>query len=146
MRRYCLSTMRYKNDKTIRNIEEIMKIVITSSSDNLDGDMDPRFGRCPYFMVVDTESMEFEAIPNPAVTASGGAGIQAAQFIVEKNVNAVVSGNYGPNAHGVLGAASVDLYRTQSLMTIREAVDSFNSEKLDKVNQPTSRSHSGMRG
>ena len=123
-----------------------MKIVITSSVENLDGDMDPRFGRCANFIVVDTETLEFEAIPNPAVSAPGGAGIQAAQFIAEQKVDAVVSGNYGPNAYGVLSAASMDLYQAQSIMTIREVVEAFKAGELQKVGQPTSRSHSGMRG
>ncbi len=123
-----------------------MKIVITSSANNLEGDMDPRFGRCEYFIVVDTDSMDFEAIPNPAVTAPGGAGIQAAQFITEMKVDAVISGNYGPNAYGVLSAAAMDLYRVQTTMTIKDAVAQFNAGELEKVGQPTSRSHSGIQG
>jgi len=123
-----------------------MKLIITSSSDNLNGDMDPRFGRCPFFILVDSETFEFEAIQNPAVSAPGGAGIQAAQFIAEKKVDAVISGNYGPNAYGVLGAASMDLYRVNSPMLVKAAVEAFNSGELQKVDQPTSKSHSGMRG
>ena len=140
-----MSAVWHKNDKTIEQ-EENMKIVITSSVENLDGDMDPRFGRCAYFVVVDTETLDFEAIPNPAVSTPGGAGIQAAQFIAEQEVDAVVSGNYGPNAYGVLSEAKIDLYRTPNTIPIRKVVESFRAGNLEKVDQPTSRSHSGMRG
>ena len=123
-----------------------MKIVITSSGNNLDGDMDPRFGRCEYFIVVDTDSMSFEAIPNPALAAPGGAGIQAAQFIVDLKGDAVISGNYGPNAFGVLSAAAMDLYRIETTMPVKDVVARFNTGELEKVDQPTSGSHSGNQG
>ena len=123
-----------------------MKIVITSSANDLEGDMDPRFGRCEYFIVVDTDSMAFEAIQNPALAAPGGAGIQAAQFIAEMKADAVISGNYGPNAFGVLSATAMDLYRVQTTMTVKDVVAHFNAGELEKVEQPTSRSHSGIQG
>ena len=58
-----------------------MKIGITSTGKNLDAEVDQRFGRCKYFIIVDTDSMEFEAISNENIMASGGAGIQAAQTL-----------------------------------------------------------------
>ena len=75
-----------------------MKICVTSSGDNLDAQLDPRFGRCAYLMIVDSETMQFEAVPNSAAGVTGGAGIQAAQTIANKGAKALITGNVGPNA------------------------------------------------
>jgi hypothetical protein len=75
-----------------------MKIAVSASSPALESPVDPRFGRCLYFLIVDPETMEFEAVENPYVSASGGAGIQAAQLVIQKNVEAVLTGSCGPNA------------------------------------------------
>ncbi|MEA2090316.1 MAG: NifB/NifX family molybdenum-iron cluster-binding protein, partial [Thermoproteota archaeon] len=58
-----------------------MKICVSAVAGDLDAQVDPRFGRCPYFVVVDSETMRFEVVPNVASRAMGGAGIQAAQII-----------------------------------------------------------------
>jgi predicted Fe-Mo cluster-binding NifX family protein len=84
-----------------------MKVAVSASSPDLDSPVDPRFGRCPYYLIVDPESMEFEAVENPHVGAPGGAGIQAAQLVVQKNVEAVLTGRCGPNAFQTLKAAGV---------------------------------------
>ena len=65
-----------------------MRICITSEGDNLDSKVDPRFGRCRYFVIIDTDTIEFEAICNPNIDAMGGAGIQSGQLISEKKVSA----------------------------------------------------------
>ena len=75
-----------------------MKICVSAVANSLDAQLDPRFGRCPYFVIVDLESMQFEAIPNDASGAMGGAGIQAAQTIAGKGVTVLITGNVGPNA------------------------------------------------
>ncbi|NHW44216.1 MAG: dinitrogenase iron-molybdenum cofactor biosynthesis protein, partial [Candidatus Verstraetearchaeota archaeon] len=75
-----------------------MKICVSATSNSLDSLVDPRFGRCPYFIIVDSETMQYEAIPNPAVYAASGAGVQAVQLIVSKGVEVVITGNVGPNA------------------------------------------------
>ena len=69
-----------------------MNIAISASGQNLDAEVDPRFGRCQYFIIADTKTEEFEAINNTSATAAGGAGISAAQMIVEKGVEAVLTG------------------------------------------------------
>ena len=79
-----------------------MKLCITSSGQNLDDTIDPRFGRCQYFIMVDSESMRFEAIQNPAISAGGGAGIQAAQLVANQGAEVVLTGNVGPNAFNTL--------------------------------------------
>jgi len=87
-----------------------MRIVVSTNGKDLDSEASPVFGRCPIYMFVDTETFEFEAVDNPAMSAAGGAGIQAAQFIVSQGAQAVVSGHMGPNAYQVLAAAGVPIY------------------------------------
>ena len=86
-----------------------MKIAISASGPNLDAEVDPRFGRCQYFIIAEPETMEFEAINNSSASAAGGAGISAAQSIVDKGVVAVLTGNCGPNAHQVLVSAGIPI-------------------------------------
>jgi len=75
-----------------------MKIAISPENQNLDSNLDSRFRRCNYFIFIDPDSMEFEAIPNESANAMGGAGIQAVQIIVDKKVDVVITRNIGPNA------------------------------------------------
>lgn len=119
-----------------------MKIAVSATGNELDADVSPVFGRCPYYLVVDTESLKFDAHSNPAQSASGGAGIQAAQFITEQGVAAVLTGNVGPNAHSVLRAAGVEVYLITG-GTIREAVEAFKGGKLQSASQPTVSPHAG---
>jgi predicted Fe-Mo cluster-binding NifX family protein len=84
-----------------------MKLAVSASSPGLDSPVDPRFGRCPFYLIVDPETMEFEAVENPHVGASSGAGVQAAQLVAQKNVGAVLTGSCGPNAFQTLKAAGV---------------------------------------
>ena len=120
-----------------------MKIAITSSGDNLDSQMDPRFGRCQYFMIVDPDTMDFEAMPNESAMASGGAGIQAAQTIVNVGINGVITGNVGPNAFEVLSAAGIETM-TGASGTIRHALELYKSGSLQSTAGATVGSHAGM--
>lgn len=120
-----------------------MKVVITSNGADLDAPASPVFGRCPTYVFVDTETMQFEAVPNPAISASGGAGIQAAQFIIERGAQAVLTGNVGPNAFNVFQAAGVPVYLiTES--TVREAVEAYKSGQLRPVGGANVQAHAGM--
>jgi len=122
-----------------------MKIAITSSGDNLDSQMDPRFGRCQYFMIVDPDTMDFEAMPNESAMASGGAGIQAAQTIVNVGINGVITGNVGPNAFDVLSAAGIETM-TGASGTVRHALELYKSGSLQSTAGATVVSHAGMPG
>ncbi|GAI98203.1 unnamed protein product, partial [marine sediment metagenome] len=84
-----------------------MKIAVSAIAPGLDAEVDPRFGRCQYFIIVDPETMQFEAIENSSAIASGGAGISAAQMIASKRVEAILTGNCGPNAYQVLSPAGI---------------------------------------
>jgi len=83
------------------------RICITSRGKDLGSEIDPRFGRASYFLLIDPETMDLEVIENPNIEASHGAGTQTAQLIAGKNVKAVLTGNCGPNAERVLQAAGI---------------------------------------
>ena len=120
-----------------------MKIVVTANGAGFDAPSSPVFGRCPVYVFVDTDSMESESVDNPAMNASGGAGIQAAQFVVERGVQAVVSGNLGPNAADVLQAANVPLYFFGG-GTVREAVEGYKNGRLSIAGGANVQAHAGM--
>lgn len=120
-----------------------MKICVTSTSNNLDAQVDPRFGRCAYFLIVDSETLEFEAIANVSQDASSGAGIQAAQTIANKGATVVLTGNVGPNAFQALNAAKIDII-TGASGTIKEALEKYKKGELNKTSAPTVGGHFGM--
>jgi predicted Fe-Mo cluster-binding NifX family protein len=121
-----------------------MKVCVTATSGNLDSQVDPRFGRCQYFVIVDSDTMEFEALPNTSASAVGGAGIQAAQTIANKGVKVVITGNVGPNAYQVLSAAGIDVI-TGAFGTVREVVNRFKKGELrESATAPTAPMGFGM--
>ena len=86
-----------------------MKIAVTSTGPTLDDAVEMRFGRCAYFLIIDPDTMEFEALPNPNISLGGGAGIQSAQLMADKGVAIVLTGNCGPNAFQTFGAAGIQV-------------------------------------
>ena len=122
-----------------------MKIAISAVRGHLDASVDPRFGRCAYFLIVDTDTMAFEAIENAAATAAGGAGIQAAQTVANAGAKAVVTGNVGPNAFQTLSSLGLKIY-TGASGTVRQAVEQFKGGQLTESTAATVESHFGMRG
>jgi predicted Fe-Mo cluster-binding NifX family protein len=120
-----------------------MRIVVSAQGDNLDAPASPVFGRCPTYVFVDTETLGFEAVPNPAMNQAGGAGIQAAQFVVSQGAQAVLTGNLGPNAFGVLQAAGVQGYLVGQ-GTVRQAVEAYQSGQLRAMAGANVAGHAGM--
>jgi len=120
-----------------------MKIAVSAAGPSLDSQVDPRFGRCQYLLIVDSESLAFEALENPAVTSPGGAGIQAAQAVVDEGVEAVITGSCGPKAYQVLSAAHIDVLDGVS-GSVREAVEGYRRGELKAAAGPSGRPHSGM--
>jgi predicted Fe-Mo cluster-binding NifX family protein len=120
-----------------------MKIVVTASGASLDAPASPVFGRCLSYVFVDPDTLEFEAVENPAMAAGGGAGIQAAQFVIEQGARAVVTGNVGPNAFNVFRSAGVPVHIGQE-GTVRDAVEAFKANRLREVGGATSPAHAGM--
>jgi predicted Fe-Mo cluster-binding NifX family protein len=122
-----------------------MKIAISATAGNLDTTLDPRFGRCPYFVILDSETMQFETIPNIALSAVGGAGIQAAQVVASKGVKVLITGNVGPNAFQALSATGIKVV-TGAFGTVREVVEKYKHGELKDTSAPTVRGHFGMGG
>jgi predicted Fe-Mo cluster-binding NifX family protein len=122
-----------------------MKICVTATAASLDAQIDPRFGRCAYFVIVDSETMRFEAVPNMAAGVSGGAGIQAAQTIANNGVKLLITGNVGPKAFQALSAAGIEV-ATGAFGSVREAVEKFKRGELEKTGAPTVGGHFGMGG
>jgi len=120
-----------------------MKICVTSDGDKLGSKVDPRFGRCQYFIIMDTDTMEFEAIRNPNIDAMGGAGIQSGQLISERNVKSVLTGNVGPNAFQTLKAAGIDVITGVS-GTIKEAAEKYKKGELKPTQGPSVNSKFGV--
>ena len=122
-----------------------MKIAVSSSGNSLDSQIDPRFGRCAYFLIVDTDDMDFETFDNESIALGGGAGIQAAQFVASKGAKAILTGNVGPNAVKTLGAAGVEVFVGQN-GTVGEALERYKSGSLQSTSTPNVADHHGMGG
>jgi predicted Fe-Mo cluster-binding NifX family protein len=120
-----------------------LKIGVSASSGSLEAAIDARFGRCPYFLIVDTETMQFEAVPNGSMNMAHGAGIQAAQTVAGQGVQAVLTGNIGPNAYQALSAAGIRIV-TGVTGTVREAIVSYEKGKLKETSSPSVGGHFGM--
>jgi predicted Fe-Mo cluster-binding NifX family protein len=103
-----------------------VKIVITTDGATLDAAVDPRFGRCATFLVVETEDLRFEAVPNEGATRGGGAGIHAAERMAAMGVRAVLTGSCGPNARRTLAAAGIDIVEGCG-GTVAEAIARFQA-------------------
>ena len=120
-----------------------MKLAVSSSGNNLEAQLDPRFGRCAYFLVINPDDMGFEAFENESAFQGGGAGIQAAQFLASQGVDSVITGNCGPNAVQTLSAAGIDLFTGQAGI-VREVVERFKKGHLSPSSEATVDSHFGM--
>ncbi len=118
-----------------------MKVAVTSTGQDLDSPVDPRFGRAAYILIVDTDSMDFEALDNAEnVNAFKGAGIQAATMIHDKQAGVLLTGYCGPNAFKTLDAAKIKVAGDVS-GTVREAVDAFLNDNVAYVSEPNAEGH-----
>ena len=122
-----------------------MKICITSQGENLDSAVDPRFGRCRYFIFADTDNFDFEAVENSNIEAGGGAGIQSGQLVAKKEARAVLTGNVGPNAFETLRAAGINVITGVS-GTVKEAIEKYASGGLKPTDKPSVNSKFGLPG
>lgn len=122
-----------------------MKIAISSTGQNLDASVDARFGRCQYFIIVEPETMKFEAIANPSITATHGAGIQTSQLIANKGATIVLTGNCGPNAFQTLSAAGIEVI-VGVTGTVKDAIEKYKKGELQASSQASVASHFGTGG
>jgi len=110
-----------------------MKIVATATSKDISSDMDPRFGRAKFFIVVDTDTNESVAHDNaPNLNTAQGAGIQAAETVAHLGTAAVITGHVGPKAFRVLQAAGIKIYLASG-GTVADAVRKFKADALPEV-------------
>ncbi|WZL73940.1 NifB/NifX family molybdenum-iron cluster-binding protein [Clostridiaceae bacterium 35-E11] len=119
-----------------------MKLCITSIGKEKDALADQRFGRCPYFVIFDTEENTYKAVENNGVVSPQGAGIAAAQQIIDEKVDAVITGHMGPNAMQLINGAAIKIYQGKGV-TIEEEIQLFHEGALMAIDQPVP-AHSGM--
>ncbi|MDD3846217.1 MAG: NifB/NifX family molybdenum-iron cluster-binding protein [Syntrophorhabdaceae bacterium] len=119
-----------------------MRIAVTSDGPSLDARIDPRFGRCRYFLIINTDDLTFETIENGNAALGGGAGIQSAQMIAAKGVTHVFTGACGPNAYQVLAAAAVQVV-TGCAGNVRDVIDQSREGKFAAAAGPSVADHYG---
>jgi predicted Fe-Mo cluster-binding NifX family protein len=122
-----------------------VKIAIACQGMKLESQVDARFGRCPYFLIIDSKTSKFTALKNTAGQAFQGAGISAAQMIADKGVEAVAAGNFGPKALSVLGSAEIKVYAGVSGIKAGEALEKIKKGGLKPLDK-TAFSFSGGMG
>jgi len=121
-----------------------MKICITSQGKDIKAQVDPRFGRCQYFIIVDTDTDEIDAVENINKDGMGGVGVQSGQMMALKKVKAVLTGNVGPNAFETLKAAGIEIITGVS-GSVAEAVAKYKKGEFKPTVSSTVDSHSGMK-
>lgn len=118
-----------------------MKVAITSQGKELSSEIDPRFGRAKWLLVVDTQTGSSEAYDNTVnLNIVQGAGIQTSQNVVNLGVEAVITGNIGPNAFKTLNAVNIKVFLANS-QTVQDAGDLFKAGKLEEVNKANVEGH-----
>jgi len=120
-----------------------MKICITAQGKTKDSLIDVRFGRCPFFVFLDKKGTIKKVIENPGVVAARGAGIAAAQAVINEGADIIITGNMGPNAFFVLSQSGVKIFLAPPLTTIEKA---FSLWREDKLNQLLEAPIGGRRG
>jgi len=118
-----------------------MKVVVTSQGRDMSSEIDLRFGRAKWLIVIDTDTGDFQAHDNVQnLNAAQGAGIQAGRNVVNLDAEAVVTGNVGPKAFRTLAAAKVKIFLTKK-QTVQQAIDSFKAGELSEVSQANVEGH-----
>ena len=119
-----------------------MKIAISSTGKDLESDIDIRFGRCPYFLIIDTETNKTKAIENTAKAQAGGAGISAAQLVANEKPDAIIATNLGPRAFQVFQQLNIKIYQAEG--KIKQAIENLKNNKLKEISNATGPQHQGL--
>ncbi|NLE22549.1 MAG: dinitrogenase iron-molybdenum cofactor biosynthesis protein [Actinobacteria bacterium] len=119
-----------------------MKVAISAQSNDIDSLVDPRFGRARWLIIADSETGQWQAHDNADnVNASGGAGVQAANTVAAQSVQALITGNVGPNAHKALAAGDIAIYQVGNGVSVRDALGALGRGELTAVEGPTMSGH-----
>jgi predicted Fe-Mo cluster-binding NifX family protein len=110
-----------------------MRVGISATGRDLDARVDDRFGRCPWFLVVDSDSSEFTALENLHAEEGMGAGMGAAKDLIDARVDAVISGQVGPKAYEVLKAVNIDIFLVSGSITVKDALERLERGELRKM-------------
>jgi len=121
-----------------------MKVAVSAIGADLDAPVDIRFGRCQYFIIVDSDTLEFEAIKNPNIGLMSRAGMQSGKMMADRGVQIILTGNIGPNAFQTLSAAGIQII-TGVTGVVRKAIRRFNSGQLQPVTRDTVPEYFGVR-
>lgn len=107
-----------------------MRIAVCSEGKTLNSPVDSRFGRCAYFVLVDTEAGNTECIPNAALDAVHGSGSAVVQTLADEGVKAVCAAHIGPNAYAGLWGMGIAMYRVDGSVSVGETVEAFKRGDL----------------
>jgi predicted Fe-Mo cluster-binding NifX family protein len=123
-----------------------MKICVCATGPNLDSEVSPVFGRCPYFLIIDSKTEEFKAISNPALQSGRGAGVAASQLAASEGARAVICGNFGPNAFSVLQMTGIKIYSGIFGLTVKQIIGKYNRGELKEMKAPPAPGRFGFPG
>ena len=109
-----------------------MKIAISAEGKNLDRILDSRFGRCEYFQIYNQEGSQLKVVENKGITAEGGAGIAAAQQIIDEEVDVVITGSLGPNAYNIIDKAKIKAFTCDNI-AMEAVLKAFKNNELQEI-------------
>ena len=121
-----------------------MKIALSSNGKDLENSLDLRFGRCDCFIIYDLETEQFKTVDNKGQSSSGGAGIVAAQQLIDESVEAIITSNVGPNAHELLTSSNIKIYKGDSI-PCKQLIGSYKEGKLTEIKEAGPAHHGGGR-
>jgi len=110
-----------------------MRIGVSATGKDLNARVDDRFGRCPWFLVVDSDSLEFNAFENRHAQEAMGAGMAAAKELIDEHVDVVISGQVGPRAYEVLESLRIDIFLISGSITVKDALERLKRGELQRM-------------
>jgi len=119
-----------------------LKVAVSVMGNDLESRIDHRFGRCSQFLIVDTDNLRYERVANCGNESGSGAGISAAQLVINRGCTAVITGQIGPNATRVLDAAGIAKYAGAGYM-VKKALQLLQDQKLPRITQ-SGPAHAGV--
>lgn len=119
-----------------------MKIAISSFGKSTTDLLNKRFGRCEYFQIYDNENNQVKVIENEGLKAGGGAGIAAAQQLVDENIDTLITGNLGPNAFEIIEKSKISAYKSDEIL-VEDVLEKFKNNQLSEI-KIAGQSHHGI--